>query len=57
MSERRVYVRYSHNRIAREYEVTVAGAKTPIVVDMDAAGEIVGVELLDAVDVTVDGGP
>lgn len=46
-----VYVRYSNKPVARTLDDTRAG----ITVDLDEAGEVVGVELLGGVSVTVDG--
>ena len=46
-----VYVRFSNSRVARTMEGADGGAN----VDLDADGQMVGVELLGAISVTLDG--
>ena len=50
-----MYVRYSLMPVARTVEATAAGAHTGVMVDLDALGQIVGVELLDVAVVEVNG--
>lgn len=54
-----VYVRYlpRDTHVARTVEAMVNGAHCGIMVDLDAQGEIIGVELLDAEAVQIDGQP
>lgn len=52
-----VYVRYQprHVQVARTREVYFAITGDLVFVDVDTAGRIIGVELLNAIDVEIDG--
>jgi uncharacterized protein YuzE len=50
-----VYARYSNAAVVRTRVLMVDGAHTEIMVDLDAEGGVVGVELIDVEAVVMDG--
>ena len=50
-----VYLRYSDAAVVRTKEVTVDGAHTDVHLDLDAEGNVIGVEVLDVDTVEIDG--
>lgn len=52
-----IYVYYTDAPVARTIPISVEGAATPIMVDLSGEGDIIGVEMLNASRVDIDGRP